>query len=534
MQFKQLTNRLMLLLTLAFLGFLMVYVPPWILQQYETVKTFGDWAVYLYFTIVGLGSALLAGTTLWMLVSLLRRTWKKRAARARKARNPSELSSADKRREVDENLDAIDRLRDDEIVGPEVRRELQSLCDDFRQKHEHQTLEIVAFGTISCGKSSLLNALAGRDVFETDAKGGTTVRRGEVVWPGSDRVLLVDTPGLGEVDGQQHIHEAARAAKDADLVLMVVDGPLREAESQLLKQLAAMEKRILLCINKSDWYAERKRTLLESQIAEQTADWIVRADIVRVSPNPAPRQVVRVGADGGEIEDLVPVDPDISALAKRMLNVVRRDGANLLLANLLLRSRGLMTEAQAKVREDLDQRARVLVDRYAWGAGGAAAVSPLPMLDLAAGGAITTKMVIDLSRVYKHDIDSETAVNLLAQLGKNLLAILGVSAATPLVVSACASLMKTVPGAGTIAGGLLQGIVQALITRWIGAVFIEYFQDESVRGADSLAAMARKKWEHVTSVRELARLVAAARSGWSTNEEADDRGDTERGGNDRK
>ena len=137
-------------------------------------------------------------------------------------------------------------------------------------------------------------------------------------------------------------------------------------------------------------------------------------------------------------------------------------------------------------------------------------------------------------RFYKHDIDSETAVNLLAQLGKNLLAILGVSAATPLVVSACASLMKTVPGAGTIAGGLLQGIVQALITRWIGAVFIEYFQDESVRGADSLAAMARKKWEHVTSVRELARLVAAARSGWSTNEEADDRGDTERGGNDRK
>ena len=218
----------------------------------------------------------------------------------------------------------------------------------------------------------------------------------------------------------------------------------------------------------------------------------------------------------------MPVDPDISALAKRMLSVVRRDGADLLLANLLLQSRGLMNEAQTKVRDDLERRAKSLVDKYAWGAGGAAAVSPLPMLDLAAGGAITTKMVVDLARVYKHDIDSETAVNLLAQLGKNLIAILGVSAATPLVTSACASLLKTVPGAGTIAGGLLQGVVQALITRWIGVVFIEYFQNESVRGADSLAAMARKKWEHVTSVAELAKLVAAARGGWSTKDQDDD------------
>ncbi len=522
MQFKQWTNRLSLLLMLAFLGFLMVYVPPWILQQYETVRTFGDWAVYSYFTVVGLGAALLGGTVIWVLANLIRASWKKRTDRARKAKNPSELSSADKRREVDDNLDTIDRLSSDEVVGPEVRRELESLCDDFRKKQEYQTLEIVAFGTISSGKSSLLNALAGRDVFETDAKGGTTVRRGEVVWPGSDRVLLVDTPGLGEVDGEQHVHQAARAAKDADLVLMVVDGPLRDAETLLLEQLAAMEKRILLCINKSDWYAERKRTLLESQIAEQTADWIERADIVRVSPNPAPRQVVRVGSDGSEVEDTVPVDPDISALAKRMLSVVRRDGADLLLANLLLQSRGLMNEAQTKVRDDLERRAKSLVDKYAWGAGGAAAVSPLPMLDLAAGGAITTKMVVDLARVYKHDIDSETAVNLLAQLGKNLIAILGVSAATPLVTSACASLLKTVPGAGTIAGGLLQGVVQALITRWIGVVFIEYFQNESVRGADSLAAMARKKWEHVTSVAELAKLVAAARGGWSTKDQDDD------------
>ena len=50
-----------------------------------------------------------------------------------------------------------------------------------------------------------------------------------------------------------------------------------------------------------------------------------------------------------------------------------------------------------------------------------------------------------------------------------------------------ASLLKTVPGVGTIAGGFLQGLVQALVTRWIGGVFIEYFSDEMRQPEGGLA-----------------------------------------------
>ena len=81
-----------------------------------------------------------------------------------------------------------------------------------------------------------------------------------------------------------------------------------------------------------------------------------------------------------------------------------------------------------------------------WGAGGAAAISPLPLLDLAAGSAVSVKMVVELAKVYRQDVDFEVAVNLLGQLGKNLLGILGVTAATPAVTAAVASLLKTVPG----------------------------------------------------------------------------------------
>jgi len=192
--------------------------------------------------------------------------------------------------------------------------------------------------------------------------------------------------------------------------------------------------------------------------------------------------------------------------------VVRREGPDILLANLLLQSRGLVEEARQKAQAALDRRAWQLVERYTWGAGGAAALSPTPVLDLLAGSAITAKMVVDLAGIYRQDVDFNMAVQLLGQLGKNLIAILGVSAATPAVVSGVASVLKTVPGAGTIAGGVLQGVVQAIVTRWIGAVFIEYFRNEMQQPEGGLSALARRQWQHVTSLVELHRFVQEART----------------------
>jgi len=195
-----------------------------------------------------------------------------------------------------------------------------------------------------------------------------------------------------------------------------------------------------------------------------------------------------------------------------MLQVVSSGGNEKLLANLLLRSRGLVDEAKRQVQEALDRRAWELVDRYTWACGAAAALSPLPLLDLFASSALTAKMVVDLARVYRQELDFNIAVNLLAQLGKNLIAILGVNAAAPLVATAIASLLKTVPFAGSIAGGALQGIVQALVTRWIGAVFIGYFQAEMKLPPEGLANLARQEWQKLTSPSELLKFLQEARN----------------------
>jgi hypothetical protein len=109
---------------------------------------------------------------------------------------------------------------------------------------------------------------------------------------------------------------------------------------------------------------------------------VPREDIVAVRSRPAARTRVRVLPDGRETEETVEVEPDIAPLARRMMEIVKRDGRDLLMANLLLRARGVVHEARESVRELLDKRAREIVWGYVWKAGLAAAVNPLPVADL--------------------------------------------------------------------------------------------------------------------------------------------------------
>jgi small GTP-binding protein len=421
------------------------------------------------------------------------------------------MSAAQRSQEIAENLAAGRQYASGDRVSVEMRAEIAVAVEELEAKREAQKLEIVAFGTISSGKSSLLNALAGRPVFRTNVVGGTTSARSEIPWPAGDRVVLVDTPGLAEVRGEARASESAAAAKNADIVLFVVDGPLKSYESELLEALAAMEKRIVVCLNKEDWYDAGQRDELLRQIGEQVAPAVSVADVVAVRSRPAKRRRVRVLSDGSEQEEDVPVEPDISPLAQRLMSIVQRDGRDLLLANLLLQSRGLVDEAKERVLAALDERADEVITKYMWAAGGAIAVNPFPLLDLAGGSAITVKMVLDLAGVYQQRVDVDTIVTLLGQLGKNLVAMVGASAAAPALALAIGSLLKTVPGIGTITGGVLQGVVQALVTRWIGRVFCEYFRNEMQPPPGGLAELARREWAEATKPERLKKLIQQGR-----------------------
>ncbi len=491
-------------------GYLLRRIVPTVLVEYEQATQFSPiWGV-IYLSVVGTSGLAFLALAVWAGWTLLSNSRWKALRREAGSLNPSQMSRGQKQAEIDLQLAESKRMADDAGLSVEVREPIHRSLDTLQTKLDNETLEIVAFGTISGGKSSVLNALAGRDVFRTDAKGGTTVTRNEVPWPGGDRVTLVDTPGLAEVHGSQREELAKRAARDADLVLFVTDGALRDYEYEFIEQLTTMEKPTLVCLNKADWYTPADRERLLGQIVEQVGRLVPRENVVALRAQPATRIRTRVLADGSQCEESVEVESDIRALADRMQAIVAHDGRDLLLANLLLQSRGLVAEAKARVQTELDRRASQIVDRSMWQAGAAAALSPLPVVDLAAGLGITSHMVLQLARVYRQKIDLDTVGRLISELGKQLLSVAGANVAAPAAASGIASLLKTVPGVGTITGGVLQGLVQVLVTRWIGNVFIVYFRNEMRAPETGWASLARAQWDKVTEPAELARLVKTA------------------------
>ena len=511
MSLKKTFSGVFLVVLMAVLGFALVYLPSWIMTNYSYAQSLGKVWGLIYLSVVGVGMLLILGSSIWVVWKLWGASLLKKRRRTRRNKNPSELSSSQKESEIEENLEEIEKLAAASGEDAQLKQQLDPLIKELEEKREAQTLELVAFGTISSGKSSVLNLLAGRDVFATDARGGTTITRNEIPWPGIDQVTLVDTPGLGEIDGESHVNIAAESAKDADLVLVVVDGPLRQSEHDLLEQLGEMEKKVIICLNKSDWYSDADREKLTGQIFRQTDDFVEQNDIVCIQAQAGERIRRKIMADGTQTEETVTTEPDIDPLAKRMMAILSKECKELLTANLLLQSRGLVEKARHRVKESLDRKAWNIVDKYMWGAGGVAAVSPFPVVDLLAGSAISTKMILDLAEVYQQKVDLETASKWLSEMGKNLIGVLGAHGATVAVSAVVASLIKSIPFAGTIAGGVLQGTVQALITKWIGSVFIEYFRTEMQTPEGGLAGLARRKWEVVTSVDELRKLVQTAR-----------------------
>ena len=505
------TTGVFLVILLAVIGYVLMSLPPRLIEQYYHAHQISPWIAYVYVGIVGFGALLLGSLLLAILLHVWKNTRQKSADLERRSKSPSEMSAGQQEQELEDNLAAGREIANAGRMSPEVKAEIAAAVEELAAKRETQQLEIVAFGTISSGKSSLLNALAGRPVFRTNVIGGTTTTRSEIPWKDGDRIVLVDTPGLAEVRGEVRAAEAAEAAKNADLVLFVVDGPLKSYESELLEALAAMEKRIVVCLNKEDWYDAPQRDELLRQLSEQIAPAVKVDDVVAVRSRPAKRRRVRVLSDGSEQDEEVPVEPDIGPLGKRMMAIVARDGRQLLLGNLLLQSRGLVDEAKDRVLATLDERADEVINKYMWAAGGAAAINPFPLLDLAGGSAITVKMVLDLANVYGQKIDADTIVTLLAQLGKNLIAMVGATAAAPALAAAIGSVLKTVPGIGTIAGGVIQGLVQALVTRWIGRVFCEYFRREMQPPPGGLAELARREWAEVTKPEQLRKLIQMGR-----------------------
>jgi GTP-binding protein HflX len=154
-----------------------------------------------------------------------------------------------------------------QIVKTAVKR-LETRRAVERQHRQEAGIPVAALvGYTNAGKSTLLNTLAGADVFVEDRLFATldpTVRR--VGLPGGRDVLLADTVGFIRNLPHQLIaafHATLEEVVEADLLVHVVDASHPqmdhqiEAAQRVLAELRAAAKPQMLAFNKADRVADR-------------------------------------------------------------------------------------------------------------------------------------------------------------------------------------------------------------------------------------------------------------------------------------
>ncbi|HEX5472787.1 MAG TPA: hypothetical protein VFW73_12930, partial [Lacipirellulaceae bacterium] len=155
------TTGIFLIILLAILGYVLVTLPPRLVEQYYHAAQISPWIGYVYLAVAGIGSLLLAGLLASILLHVWRNTRQKSAERTRRGLSPSQLSASAQSQELEDNLAAGRDYAAAGSMSSEVQAEIAAAVAELETKRQSQRLEIVAFGTISSGKSSLLNALAG-------------------------------------------------------------------------------------------------------------------------------------------------------------------------------------------------------------------------------------------------------------------------------------------------------------------------------------------------------------------------------------
>lgn len=146
--------------------------------------------------------------------------WQRRLTAAR-ARLEAGLDFADE-------ADVAGRAAGDDPDLAALAGELRATAADDRGARLREGLVVALVGAPNAGKSSLLNALAERDVAIVSEIAGTTRDVLEVPMElGGRPVTLIDTAGIRESDDlveQEGVRRARAAAERADLRLVLIDG----------------------------------------------------------------------------------------------------------------------------------------------------------------------------------------------------------------------------------------------------------------------------------------------------------------------
>ena len=323
--------------------------------------------------------------------------------------------------------------------------QLKQQLAELPQLLERQELQLAVTGTVGTRVKQLLEA-------QSDFK---TIKEALVTEPSAQSAAQAD-------------------ALASDLLLFVITGDLTDSEWQILQQLEAAKGRLILVFD-SYRHTSEESAVVFGQLRQRVQEILPKEDVITISTAPAALKVRQHQEDGSIREWMEQPTPDLSPLQERLTEVIAEERQQLVLATTWREAIALKRKAKEILNTVRRDRALPVVEKYQWIAAAAAFANPVASLDLLATAAINTQLLVDLSAIYQQKFSLPQAQTASGTIGK-LMVQLGL---VELSTQAIGGMLKS-HAFTYVAGGAVQGVSAAYLTRIAGLSLIEYFQEQEV------------------------------------------------------
>lgn len=329
-----------------------------------------------------------------------------------------------------------------------LREKLAQLPLELNRKE----IAVAVTGGKYVGKSTIIRVLENAQILP------------EISWYFNETVPLFSA--VGENSDQLTLS----AMQKSDFVLFLTNGDLTDSEFQVLQQLKAVKQATLLVFNKQDQYQPDERATILQSLKQR-----VGLNVVATAASPVPVKVRKHENDGSFQEWMEQPAPDVQQLTQQLGEVLAKQGEQLVCHT--TNRKVLLLKAEAKnclngVRRD---RSTPIIEQYQWIAAAAAFANPLPALDILATAAINGQMVMDLGNIYQQKISLEQAQQVAGTMGSLMLKLGLVELSTKAVTGILKTNLATF-----IAGGMVEGVSAAYLTRVAGLSLVEYFEQQEI------------------------------------------------------
>ena len=421
----------------------------------------------------------------------------------------------------------LQRFLDRLVLTPREREDIDPTLIQLRQmltRMEESIVQVAVFGLVGRGKSSVLNALLGQEVFATGPIHGVTssieqsdwrltqeaiepnlgstfeqssedqisITRLSVSSIAQSRIELIDTPGIDEVDGEQRSRMAHHVAKNADLILFVIAGDITALELKALSELRQLNKPMLLVFNKTDQYPETDRHKIYQTICDQRVKSLLSPDeIVMAAAAPLVSEVTTQPGGGTRVIRRRGT-PNITELKLKILDVLHREGKSLVALNTMLYADEVNLNIVQRKTVIRDRAANQLIWNIVMTKAIAVALNPITVLDVLSGVAIDLVMIVALSRLYGIPLTQHGALKLLRTIAVGMG---GVSISELLTTLGLGSLKSMLGASVPLTGGislapyvsvaLAQAGVAGVATYGIGQIATQYLANGASWGPDT-------------------------------------------------